>query len=300
MKNRLIITVSDVSGTKSYNIHQLVRKFAVAIAIVAVLVIGGSFWFISYLNDEIVHVKKTKEEEISVLTTKERELVSQNTFYSTQIQSKVKDIEALSSKLDHLEEIIGLKKDEEKHDIKESTLSKITQFQKLYMFKLFPNGRPLDEVITTSRFGYRTHPVTKKRKFHRGLDIRAKMRTKVYATADGIVSYVQSKDIGAFGRVVKVFHGMGFQTVYAHLNKTNVKIGQVIKKGDLIAYTGNSGRSTAPHLHYEVRYANKVLNPRDFIRWKLDNFETIFKKQRRVPWESLVKLINEHNKMVQQ
>lgn len=299
MKDRLIITVSDVSGTKSYNIHQLVRKFAVAIVIIALLVIGGSFWFISYLSGKIVDVRQTKEKEISVLTKKEKELVSQNTFYSTQIESKVKDIEALSSKLDHLEEIIGLKKDEEK-TITESTLSSITQFQKLYMFKIFPNGKPLDSMITTSRFGYRTHPVTKKKKFHRGIDLRAKMRTKVYATADGVVSFVQSKNISAFGRVVKISHGFGFQTVYAHLNKTNVKIGQVIKKGDVIALSGNSGRSTAPHLHYEVRYANKVLSPRDFVRWKLEDFETIFKKQRRVPWESLVKLINEHNKIVQQ
>lgn len=110
MKNRLIITVSDVNGTKSYNIHQLVRKFFVIFLVVALLVLGMSFWLISYLNEEITEVKQTKEQQIATLEQKEKELLAQNSFYSKQIKGKVDDIEELSSKLDHLEEIIGIKK----------------------------------------------------------------------------------------------------------------------------------------------------------------------------------------------
>lgn len=126
------------------------------------------------------------------------------------------------------------------------------------------------------------------------------MRTEIFATADGVVSYVEPNDRGGFGRVIKIMHGYGFQTLYAHLNKTKVKIGQVVKKGDLIGLSGNSGNSSGPHLHYEMRYGTKVLNPRDFIFWDIKNYESIFKKQRRIPWESLVNLISEHNKIVRQ
>ncbi|AXH08863.1 peptidase [Malaciobacter halophilus] len=300
MKNRLIITVSDVNGTKSYNIHQLVRKFFVIFLVVALLVLGMSFWLISYLNEEITEVKQTKEQQIATLEQKEKELLAQNSFYSKQIKGKVDDIEELSSKLDHLEEIIGIKKDDDTGLIKRATLATMTTVKKVFMLKTIPNGSPLKETTITSSYGYRVHPITKKRKFHRGIDFRARMRTKVYATADGIVSYVQSRDRGGFGRVVKIMHGYGFQTVYAHLNKTEVKLGQVVRKGDLLGLSGNSGRSSGPHLHYEIRYGVKIINPYYFVKWNMKNYEMIFKKQRRIPWESLVKLINEHNKIVEQ
>ncbi|WP_419782529.1 peptidoglycan DD-metalloendopeptidase family protein [Malaciobacter marinus] len=300
MKNRLIITVSDVSGTKSYNIHQFVRKFLKIFIVVALLVLGSSFWLISYLNKEITEVKQTKEEQISSLEKKEKELLAQNSFYSNQIKGKVDDIEELSSKLDHLEEIIGIKKDDDAGPIKRATLATMTTVEKVFMLKIIPNGSPLKKTVITSSYGYRTHPITKKKKFHRGIDFRARMRTEVYATADGVVSYVQSRDRGGFGRVVKIMHGYGFQTVYAHLNKTKVKLGQVIRKGELVGLSGNSGTSSGPHLHYEIRYGVKIISPYYFTKWNMKNYDTIFKKQRRIPWESLVKLISDHKKIVQQ
>jgi murein DD-endopeptidase MepM/ murein hydrolase activator NlpD len=78
------------------------------------------------------------------------------------------------------------------------------------------------------------------------------------------------------------------------MEKTFVNVGDIIKKGQILGLVGNSGRSTAPHLHYEVRYANMVLNPRRFVDWNLSNFEEIFKKERKIEWESLVSLINSH------
>lgn len=300
MKNRLIITVSDVNSTKSYNIHQLVRKIAFFVIIAAVIVIGGAFYFISFLSSEMDELQDEKAKEIQYLTEKEKKLQAQNLFYSMQIKGKVQDIEELSSKLDSIEEIIGLKKHDEKMDaITRAALAKISSSQKMYMLTTIPNGAPMTQMKTTASFGYRIHPVTKRKKFHRGIDLRAKMRTPIYATADGVVRYVQSRNKGDFGRVIIIAHNFGFETVYAHMNKTKVKIGDVVKKNQLIGLTGNSGRSTGPHLHYEVRYASKVLNPRDFIKWDLKTYETIFEKQRRVQWEYLVKLIKEQHKLEQ-
>ena len=308
MKNRLIITISDVHGTRAFNVHQIAKKLIVFIVLIVIAVIGGGFWFISELNEQMDSYKaekqreiELKEKEINTLTEKEKKLQAQNQFYSMQIKGKVQDIEALSSKLDHIEEMIGLKADEEKkEEISKETLESINDKIRNYMLTTIPNGAPLETTKVTSSFGYRIHPITKKRKFHRGIDLKAKMNTPVYATADGIVSFVQPRNIGDFGRVIKVWHNYGFQTIYAHLNKTNVKVGDIIRKGDQIALSGNSGRSTAPHLHYEVRYASKVLNPKEFIKWQESNYDNILKKERRVRWESLVRLINEQYKMVLQ
>jgi murein DD-endopeptidase MepM/ murein hydrolase activator NlpD len=300
MKNRLIITVSDVKSTKSYNIHQIVKKLIVIVTIVTIIVISGSFWFINYLTKKMDYLKVSKEKEIEILTAKEQELLIKNKLHSLKIKDKIKDIEALSSKLDDIEEILGLKDVQESNPITRATLAKISSIEKTSMLQLIPNGSPLKDTLITARFGYRIHPIKKKKKFHRGIDLRAKRRTKVFATADGIVRYVQPRNKGDFGRVIIVLHNYGFETVYAHLNKTNVKVGDIIRKGDIVALSGNSGRSTGPHLHYEVRYASKVLNPRNFINWKLNTYETIFKKERRVKWDSLVNLINSHKKKQEQ
>ena len=323
MRDRLIITVTDVNGTKSYNVHQFIKKFFAIILMSVILVISGSFWVISILKDDILEVKdekkkalivlqhknevvlkelkKQKEHQIKNLEKKEEELIQQNHIYSSQIQNKIKDIEELSLKLDNIETIIGLKKDDEASLIQRMTLAKLTSEQKMFTLQSIPNGKPLDEIKVTGNFGYRKHPVTKKRQFHTGIDLKAKYNRKVYATADGVIKYVQSRNIGMSGRIIKIAHNFGFETVYAHLNKTKVKIGDIVKKGQIIALSGNSGRSTGPHLHYEVSYASKALNPKDYIKWNLKNYEYIFNKQRRVQWESLVSLINSHHsKMVQQ
>ncbi len=300
LNNRLVITVSDVNSTKSYNIHQLFKKLIFIAIFVTFAIIAGSFWLISLLSNEMDELKYKKEKEITFLTEKEKKLQAQNLFYSMQIKGKVKDIEELSSKLDSIEEIIGIKKNDSDQDaITRATLAKISSSQKMYMLTTIPNGSPLKELKTTASFGYRIHPVTSQKQFHRGIDLRASINTPVYATADGVVRYVQPRNSGDFGRVIIISHNFGFETVYAHLRETNVKLGDVIKKNQIIAMSGNSGRSTGPHLHYEIRYASMVLNPRDFIDWNLKSYENIFSKQRRVRWEYLVNLIKEHHKLEQ-
>jgi len=298
VKNRLIITVSDVKGTKSYNIHQIVTKLIFIITITAIIVIGGSFWFIDSLNNKMDTLKKAKEKEIAKLIKKEKILVTQNKLHSLEIQDKIKDIEALSSKLDDIEEIIGIKNQPDTPALSRATIAKMTSLERMYMLQVIPNGYPLrNKIVITDKFGYRMHPVLKKRKFHRGLDFRAKMKTPIYATADGVVRYVQTRNKGSFGRLIIISHNFGFETVYAHLRKTKVKIGDVVNKGDIIGLSGNSGRSTGPHLHYEVKYASMSLNPIYFTKWNLKNYEYIFNKARRVKWDSLLNQIKKHRKL---
>ena len=108
--------------------------------------------------------------------------------------------------------------------------------------------------------------LSKKKRFHYGIDLGTNDNTRVYATADGVVNYAQDKDIGTFGRLVRISHNYGFETTYAHLSKAKVKTGDVVKKGDIIGLTGRSGRVSGPHLHYEVKYGIKSFESQIIFR----------------------------------
>lgn len=116
---------------------------------------------------------------------------------------------------------------------------------------------------TASGWGYRIHPIYKVRKMHYGMDFTAPVGTPVHSTGDGKVVEVNGSrnSRAGFGLVVKIDHGFGYETVYAHLNSFNVRQGQEVKRGDVIGYVGNSGGSTAPHLHYEVHRNGSAVNP---------------------------------------
>lgn len=115
----------------------------------------------------------------------------------------------------------------------------------------------------SSRFGYRSSPFTGKKEFHKGIDVATRMSAPIVAPADGIVSFT-GRD-GGYGRVVTIRHGYGLMTKYAHLKKALVKKGQRVKRGETIALVGNSGRSTGPHLHYEVHLNNMAVDPLRYI-----------------------------------
>ena len=114
-----------------------------------------------------------------------------------------------------------------------------------------------------SGFGIRIHPVYKIRKMHSGIDFTAPVGTPIYATGDG---QIEAAGIdGGYGRRVVINHGYNYKTLYGHMNKFTVKVGQQVKRGDLIGHVGNSGTSTGPHLHYEVHKNGKPVNPVNFI-----------------------------------
>ena len=111
-----------------------------------------------------------------------------------------------------------------------------------------------------SLFGYRTDPFYKVTKFHEGIDFTAAIGTPIYATGDGVVS-VAEYNSGGYGNKIMINHGYSYETVYAHLSKIKVKVGQRVKRGEIIGLMGNTGKSTAPHCHYEVHKAGVPMNP---------------------------------------
>ena len=127
-----------------------------------------------------------------------------------------------------------------------------------------PSRMPVDGASLTSGFGMRTHPVLGGRRQHRGVDLSMPTGTPVYATADGVVS--KAEWFSSYGLYISVEHGASLQTRFGHLSRLNVAAGQQVKKGDLIGYVGSTGRSTGPHLHYEVRIAGTAVNPVPYMQ----------------------------------
>jgi murein DD-endopeptidase MepM/ murein hydrolase activator NlpD len=112
----------------------------------------------------------------------------------------------------------------------------------------------------SSGFGYRIDPLYKTVKFHPGLDFSAPQGTPVYATAEGTVK-IAGNSGNAYGNHVVIYHGYSYNTLYGHLYRIKAKKGQRVKRGEIIGYVGNTGKSTGPHLHYEVLKGNKRLDP---------------------------------------
>jgi murein DD-endopeptidase MepM/ murein hydrolase activator NlpD len=127
-----------------------------------------------------------------------------------------------------------------------------------------PSRMPVEGAALTSGFGMRTHPVLGGRRGHKGVDLAMPTGTPVYATADGVIS--KAEWFSSYGLYISVEHGAAIQTRFGHLSRLAVAAGQPVRKGDLIGYVGSTGRSTGPHLHYEVRIAGTAVNPVPYMQ----------------------------------
>ena len=163
-----------------------------------------------------------------------------------------------------LDEITKLAKD------KENFLSRIPAIQPI---------KNEDLTRMASGYGYRNDPFTKTLKFHSGMDFTSPRGTPVYATGDGIVKRADSGSSG-YGRHIRIDHGYGYISLYAHLYKYNVVPNQQVKRGQIIGFVGSSGRSQAPHLHYEIIKDGNKINPLNFYYGNLtkDEFNNLLKK----------------------
>ncbi len=127
-----------------------------------------------------------------------------------------------------------------------------------------PSGRPLKKGWLSSGFGKRTDPLTGKKDFHRGIDFAGKSGSEIVAVADGIVTWADKRY--DYGNMVEIDHGNGYVSRYSHNKKNLVKLGDRVSKGQAIALLGSTGRSTGPHVHYEIVHNGKIINPKSFIK----------------------------------
>lgn len=193
------------------------------------------------LNETITSVKKTQNELAKLLSLK----------------SKRKIIEAFDESEPNFVDIESIKKEIERTIKNTSEIKKYLKEERDRYFST-PMGWPVSGNIT-SPFGFREHPLTKSTSFHSGIDINVPEGTPVRATASGIVVY-SGFSYGS-GNVVVIEHGHSYTTLYAHNKRNLVKVGDRVKRGDIIALSGSTGDATGPHLHYEVWKAKKPVDP---------------------------------------
>lgn len=190
-------------------------------------------------------------------------------------ENEFKNLFALKSKEEVLESLdnsdtgsIDMENLKQEIKITMETVGEIKDYlsQQRDLYFATPKGWPVEGGRITSAYGSREHPLNSKKDFHSGIDIAAEPGSPVRATADGIVSF--SGWGGGNGKLVVLEHGFGFSTFHAHNKKVNVKIGQKVKRGDIISYIGSTGNSTGPHVHYEIWRDRRSVNPYKYLKGK--------------------------------
>ncbi len=291
MNNHFTVTIHDDNGVKQFNVHKFIKKAFVYAALFLLSIILIAAGTILYLNASVDKLQNKKNEVAQAYEKmiKQNEALQKTMGNTTQaLFAKEKELDNLSDSLSQIETLIGLKPIADESLQERINMTMLSSSQRATLLELIPNGSPVVYHGITSKFGYRIHPTLHTKEFHRGDDLKAKLNTPVYATADGLVEWAGMHKRSGFGNLVILSHVYGFKTLFGHLNKIVIKSGQFVKKGTLIAYTGNSGLSNGPHLHYEVRFMHRALNPFYFIKWTQKNYDEIFKKEKKVPWQSLI------------
>lgn len=261
MKDKFTLTITDVNGSRHFLLSQIIKKVIIYFTTFVFVVIVLGALYINYLATKRSELLKEQE----TLSAKNTKLFSQNESMQKSLEEKTALYDELQTQLADIEENLGLKQDEGLDIPERLEKVKLTNDQAYLFLTQIPNGHVIEDNGVTGNFGWRHHPILNKKEFHPGIDLRAALNTPIYAPANGVVEYAAYSNNG-YGYSVILIHNFGFKTVYAHMmRKDVVKAGQFVKKGDLLGYTGNTGLSTGPHLHYEVRFINKLLDPKIFI-----------------------------------
>lgn len=292
MRDRLIITITDLEGSKHYHVHQIIKKILLGIILFTIATFAFGTFYINVLMDDVVSLEDKKDQLDDLNINYELRITKLNSL----IGQKSLELKTFSDSLENIETLIGLREDKDLSLKERVDLAEINTAQRHYMLGSIPNGSPIDTFRITDKFGWRKHPIKKKKVFHKGLDLKARINTPVHAPAAGIVEYAGYHKKSGFGNLLIIIHNYGFKSYYAHLNKIKVKFGDVISKGQEIALTGNTGLSNGPHLHYEVRYVGVSIDPISFINWDINNYDSIFKQTKGIKWQSLVNMIAENHR----
>lgn len=256
--------------------------------VTAALLIGGLGLKVSSLNDTVTALSQSRQK---ITATNQALLTEQNRLQNV-VAEKNAELDLLTSEMDRIEMLVGNQSVPGMGIYGRIDLAQQTALEKRTMLDSIPSGYPLEKTYITSRYGKREHPVLNRDAFHKGVDLKAVQGTPVFASAEGVVEWAGNHKSSGLGRMVQLVHNFGFESIYGHLVKVEVKIGQYVQPGDLLGYTGSTGLTDGPHLHYEVSYLNRRLNPAPFLEWNLENYGAIFASEERVQWESLTEMIN--------
>ncbi|WP_229601791.1 M23 family metallopeptidase [Vibrio parahaemolyticus] len=300
MSKKIIMQVPTKNGDQQFYLGRG-SVLTILTSIIALPAVVGGAW---YLNQQQIHNQTTLAQTITKLESEKAEITAlyeeqldTNHSLSQALTDKNNQIQLLGKRVFDVESVLGLADEELSIDENNLALEEridaaaIDSVVRATMFRLIPNDSPVTYQRISSSYGSRINPISGRRHVHTGIDLTCKRGEEILAPADGVVETVRPGNKG-YGNYLTLRHSFGFSSSFAHLNKFNVKSGQFVSKGDVIAQCGNSGNSTGPHLHYEVRFLGRTLNPQSLMEWTPENFNYVFEKEKMVKWGPLVQLID--------
>lgn len=270
----IIIAYHEGKPPKTIRIKKSYLKLA-AIAALSLIIVS----FISYLLNMglifergmvLAEAKRLELERLQTLDERKRleEEMAKLSKRLKDIENKMVAIEDHLAKRGVLGKVVGVGGTSYKASQEDLSRVEFLRERSEYLLstlKSIPMGYPVYGNIT-SHLGWRKNPFGKGYEFHSGIDIEAPYGSRVVATADGVVE--MAGYYGDYGKAVLIKHPSGYMTLYGHLSEISVKAGQEVKAGQVIGKVGSTGRSTGPHLHYEVLYQGKLKNPMEYIVWR--------------------------------
>ena len=270
-----IVCCNRFGWTRSWGISR--RHLQIGLGIVGTFVLSAVFsFFFSYkFYGEVETVRAEKQEEINDLLDAV-DGMSHDIIVDKKLEDKfIKRVLRLEKKLVSMEKRFSTKKQRRTpqiggrgfrtNDIGDDYFNAVEKdIDRLAdTLVVIPFGKPVSSGIS-SRYGYRKNPFSEAREFHGGIDFRGKIGTEVVATADGVVD--KAKSVKGYGKHIVIKHKKGYKTLYGHLSKIGVTKGQRVVAGEKIGEIGSTGRSSGPHLHYEIIKRGRRINPSKFIR----------------------------------
>lgn len=302
MSKNITISIPAKSGVQNFYVSRTTLLVSIA-ATIGSVALGVGYGVYSWQQERqteqefrlLVSQLQDTEAQKQDLELLYQEQVQETHNLSQELEEKRDQVSILGKRVFDVESVLGLA---DENAIDENNLENridaaaIDSAVRATMFRMIPNDSPLNYLRVSSSYGRRTNPITGKRHTHTGIDLTCKRGEEIYAPADGVIETVRPSSKG-YGNFLTLRHSFGFMSSYAHLQKFKVRSGQFVSKGDLIATCGNSGNSTGPHLHYEVRFLGRALNPQYTMDWTPENFNYLFEKEKKVKWAPLVKLIDD-------
>lgn len=294
MRQRFHVTITDYRGSRHFTLDQLVRRViaGAGIGLAVILVVGAAGIFmlagrVGTLNGQVAELATEK----AAIEADKQRLAEQRRELEGEVQRRSRELAVLGGELQRIESLVGVDPVEDRPLAQRVDIAAQTAFEKRLMLRSIPSGFPVQSGRVTSDYGMRRHPIHEREALHGGVDLRAKRGTPIYATADGVVEWAAPHESSGLGNMVKLVHNYGFSTIFGHMDDIEVAAGSYVKRGDLLGYSGNTGQSAAPHLHYEVRYLQRRLDPSPFLRWSLEEYDVLFSEEERVQWESLTEVV---------
>ncbi|MGF1854527.1 M23 family metallopeptidase [Vibrio satsumensis] len=302
MSKKVSITIPSSQGEQTFYFgRKAVLMCTTAIFSVPLLIGGAAYMHFESKQELALQAGDAQQLIETLIVEKEQteflyaEQVETNHSLSQILTEKEGTIQLLGKRVFDVESVLGLADEELLTDDvsleDRIDAAAVDSAVRATMFRLIPNDSPMAYQRISSSYGSRTNPISGKRHVHTGIDLTCKRGEDIVAPADGVIETVRPSKKG-FGNFITMRHSFGFMSSYAHLQKFKVRSGQFVSKGDVIASCGNSGNSTGPHLHYEVRFLGRSLNPQYLMDWTPENFNYVFEKEKKVKWGPLVQLID--------